>query len=132
MLSSARAFRLAPALAVALGLLLVGSGQAVAAAKPATYTVIIDGTRFEPATIAVKAGDTVVWVNKDPFPHTVTSQAGGFDSKEIRAGKSWQFKTTKAGVFPYVCTAPDDEGDAAGGVRLSCPRRGRQSIRRQP
>lgn len=105
MLSSARVLRLAPALAVALGLLLFGSGQALAAtAKPATYTVTIDGTHFDPETIAVKVGDTVVWVNKDPFPHTATSQAGRFDSKEIPAGKSWQFKTTKAGVFPYVCT----------------------------
>jgi plastocyanin len=34
----------------------------------------------------VKAGDTVVWVNKDPFPHTVTSQAGGCDSPEIVPG----------------------------------------------
>jgi len=96
---SARVFRVAPAI-VALGLLLFGGGPALAAAR----TVAIDGTKFDPETITVKAGDTVVWVNKDPFPHTVTSQAGGFDSKEIPAGKSWQFKTTKAGVFPYTCT----------------------------
>ena len=105
MLSSARAFRIAPALAVALGLLLLGSGPALSAAAAAkTHTVTIDGTRFDPETITVKAGDTVVWVNKDPFPHTATSQAGGFDSKEIPAGKSWQFKPTRVGVFPYGCT----------------------------
>ncbi len=105
MLKAARALRAAPALAVALGLLLFGSSSALAAtASAATHTVTIDGTRFDPETITAKAGDTVVWVNKDPFPHTATSQAGGFDSKEIAAGKSWRFKTTKAGVFPYICT----------------------------
>ena len=104
-LNSARAFRVAPALAVALGLLLFGSGPVLPnAAAAKTHTVTIDGTSFDPETITVKAGDTVVWVNKDPFPHTATSQAGGFDSKEIPAGKSWQFKTTKAGVFAYTCT----------------------------
>ena len=36
--------------------------------------------------MTVKAGDTVVWVNKDPVPHTVTSQAGGCDSPEIAPG----------------------------------------------
>ena len=91
----------AAASAVALGLLIFCSGPALAAA---THTVTIDGTTFSPESITVKAGDTVVWVNKDPFPHTATSQAGGFDSKEIAAGKSWRFKTTKAGVFPYTCT----------------------------
>ena len=53
--------------------------------------------------MTVKAGDTVVWVNKDPFPHTATAQ-GVFDSKYIAAGKSWRFKARKAGEFPYICT----------------------------
>ena len=100
----ARPFALA--LVCAWGLLLDSSSEAAvtAAAKPTTHTVVIEGTKFEPEALTVKRGDTVVWVNKDPFPHTATSQAGRFDSKEIPAGKSWQFKTTKAGVFPYVCT----------------------------
>jgi plastocyanin len=38
---------------------------AAAARKPVTHTVIIDGSRFEPETLSVMAGDTVVWVNKD-------------------------------------------------------------------
>jgi plastocyanin len=76
----------------------------ISAAVAATHTVVIDGVKFDPETITVKAGDTVVWVNKDPFPHTVTSQAGGFDSHDIAAGQSWSYMTTKAGVFPYTCT----------------------------
>jgi len=70
----------------------------------APHTVAIDGVTFDPATLAVKAGETVVWVNKDPFPHTVTSQTGGFESHAIAPGQSWSYTTTKAGVFPYLCT----------------------------
>jgi plastocyanin len=46
----------------------------------------------------------VTWINKDPFPHTVTSKEGRFDSREIAAGKSWSFTPRKAGAFAYVCT----------------------------
>jgi plastocyanin len=68
-----------------------------------TYTVAMDGTRFIPETLTVKRGDRVVWVNKDPFPHTATA-AGTFDSKDIAAGKSWTYVAGKLGEFAYVCT----------------------------
>ena len=74
------------------------------AAPPATHTVTMDGSRFDPSTLAVKAGDTIVWVNKDPFPHTSTSKAGGFDSQTIAAGKSWTLTAAKKGTFAYTCT----------------------------
>jgi plastocyanin len=76
----------------------------LSAAVAVTHTVAIDAVKFEPETITVKVGDTVVWVNKDPFPHTVTSQAGGFDSHPFAAGQSWSYTPTRVGVFPYTCT----------------------------
>jgi plastocyanin len=101
-----RPYRIAATFTVALVLSFAGIAQADAAgaAKAATHTVVIDGVRFEPEILTVKTGDTVVWVNRDPFPHTVTSQAGGFDSREIAAGKSWRYTAKKEGEFPYVCT----------------------------
>ena len=85
------------------------------AAPPTTHTVTIDGSRFDPSTLAVKAGDTVVWVNKDPFPHTSTSKAGGFDSQTIAAGKSWTLTAAKKGDLRlHVHVPSDDERDAAG------------------
>jgi plastocyanin len=63
----------------------------------------MEGVGFQPASLTVTVGDSVVWVNKDAFPHTAT-QKGSFDSQEIGAGKSWQFTPTAAGEFPYVCT----------------------------
>ncbi|WP_432262734.1 plastocyanin/azurin family copper-binding protein [Cupriavidus sp. TMH.W2] len=72
--------------------------------RPAIHTVLMEGTAFVPWTLAVRRGDVVVWVNKDPFPHTVTASGDGFDSKAIAPGKSWRYAARKTGVFPYTCT----------------------------
>ena len=74
-----------------------------AVAQQTTHTIAMDGTRFVPESLTVKRGDRVVWVNKDPFPHTATA-AGRFDSKAVAAGGSWSFTTNAAGEFAYVCT----------------------------
>jgi plastocyanin len=66
--------------------------------------VTIDGASFSPADLTVKAGDTIVWVNKDLLAHTATAKSGAFDSKVIEPGKSWSFVAKAAGAFPYTCT----------------------------
>jgi len=68
-----------------------------------THTVAMDGTRFIPDALTVQRGDRVVWVNKDPFPHTATADRT-FDSKSIAAGHSWSYVASKSGEFAYVCT----------------------------
>ena len=82
--------------------MLLATGVALAA-DPPRDTVVMDGTSYAPATLTVKRGTTVAFVNKDPFPHTVTSP-GHFDSKAIGAGKTWKFNAKKAGRFDYICT----------------------------
>ncbi len=89
-----------------MGLVDVGAGAEASSAagpSPATHTVVIDGVQFVPETLTVARGDTVVWVNRDPFPHTVTSP-GAFDSHEIAAGSQWKYTPRKVGEFPYTCT----------------------------
>lgn len=95
--------------AAALASALAAGGAAAAQTKPAkskaaVHTVTIDALVFKPATVDAKVGDTVLWINKDMFPHTATSQAGKFDSGSLATGKSWKHKLTKKGEFPYVCT----------------------------
>jgi plastocyanin len=93
--------------ASALGLMLwsVSPGATVrAAVEPKTHTVTVDALRFQPESLTIAAGDTVVWVNKDPFPHTATSKAGGFDSGEIATAESWKYSAVKKGEFEYICT----------------------------
>ena len=74
-----------------------------AVAAPATHTVTIDGLVYSPDTLTVNRGDTIVWVNKDPFPHTVTAK-GAFDSRGIAVGKSWKYVAKKPGEYSYICT----------------------------
>ena len=91
--------------ATAVGLLVCVVG--VVAGERATlktHTVTIEGMRFQPESLTVARGDTVVWVNKDLVPHTATSEAGSFDSQIIQADKSWRFTAKKKGEFPYICT----------------------------
>jgi plastocyanin len=97
--------RLTLGLCCALGVVQVAVGATVepAAAKPVTYTVVIEGTAYAPETLTVKRGDTVVWVNKDPFPHTVTSKAA-FDSHDIAPGKQWKYTPRTLGEYSYACT----------------------------
>jgi plastocyanin len=70
----------------------------------ASYTVHIKAMRFDPQELTVKAGDTVVWVNQDFFPHTASAANGQFDSHDISAGGSWKYVATKAGDFAYICS----------------------------
>ena len=86
--------------AVALAVLwLAGSAQAA----PVTHTVTIERMAFTPAEVVVHPGDRVVWVNRDPFPHTATA-AGRFDSGPVAPGKSWTWRAGAAGDYDYVCT----------------------------
>jgi plastocyanin len=78
--------------------------QVDAAPKPAVHEVAIEGLSFHPETLVVAAGDTILWVNKDLFPHTVTADAGAFDSHEIAAGRSWRYTAARKGTYPYRCT----------------------------
>jgi plastocyanin len=96
--------RIAP-FAAALALILCTMGLAVGdQPKPKTHTVTIEDMRFQPETITVVLGDTIIWVNKDLFPHTATSEAGRFDSKDIQADKSWRHTVRNKGDFAYTCT----------------------------
>jgi plastocyanin len=79
------------------------AGATSLAAAAATHTVVIEGLKESPAELTVKRGDTVTWVNKDPFPHTVTAK-GAFDSKDIAAGGKWTYVARKAGTYDYICT----------------------------
>jgi amicyanin len=83
------------------------------APSPTTHpnTVTIGGAignfTFEPATLTVKVGTTVTWVNNTQVPHTATSDPGSavqWDSGFLSPGGTYSFTFTKAGTFTYHCT----------------------------
>ena len=101
---AAAATLLALAGSALLGVALQATPAGAAAAERArTHEVVIQGLLYVPETLTVRPGDVVVWINKDPFPHTVTA-AGVFDSGSIAAGKSWRFTAKKPGTHSYLCT----------------------------
>ena len=97
--SSRRSSRPLAVLAAALGL---GLGAAEPAAKGTTHTVVMEAVSFRPGVLTVRVGDSVVWQNKDLFPHTATAPT--FDSKIIAVDRSWRYVAKARGEFPYVCS----------------------------
>ncbi|MFL5735085.1 MAG: plastocyanin/azurin family copper-binding protein [Chloroflexia bacterium] len=61
--------------------------------------------QFAPATISVKAGDTVTWTNNDTFTHNVAVDRGPeiFVSTELRPGQGTQITLNKPGSYHYFC-----------------------------
>lgn len=74
------------------------------AATHAALTIAMDGTAFSPSETTSRVGDTVTWINKDPFPHNISFANGGPRSGDVEPDARWRFRATTPGTFPYVCT----------------------------
>jgi plastocyanin len=91
---------------LARGAMALSVAVAVTFAGPvyaANIEVKIDNFVFNPQTITVKAGDTVLWTNVEKAPHTVTSKTGVFRSKTLSAGDKFSFTFATPGTFAYFC-----------------------------
>jgi plastocyanin len=84
------------------------SNSTTTAGTPATTSsaaqVVIKGFAFDPASITIKAGESVTWTNQDSPTHTITADNGEFDSGNIASGATYSFTFAKAGTYPYHCT----------------------------
>jgi plastocyanin len=69
----------------------------------ASGAVTIKDFSFGPATINIKAGDSVTWLNQGPTTHTATATDGSFDSGNLPKGKSFSHTFSKSGTFSYIC-----------------------------
>ena len=63
--------------------------------------VTMNDVSFSPATLRIRAGQTVTWHNGSKLVHTATGS--GFDSGNVGPGGSWSHKFTKAGTYTYIC-----------------------------
>jgi plastocyanin len=63
--------------------------------------------QFSPASITIKVGTTVEWINGTDVPHSTTSDPGSavtWDSGAISSGGgAYSFTFTQAGTFHYHC-----------------------------
>lgn len=82
-----------------LPLMALGPGDAAA---PRVHTVVMSNMRFGPMPADLRAGDSIVWINRDLVPHTATSGPGGFDVR-LNGGASKKMTVPRAGSFQVVC-----------------------------
>ena len=85
-------------------LLVAAAGFALALVPPAgadTKTVLIRPAGFQPGTVTVRAGDTVVWRNVDTRPHQIVSNQGAFASPVLARNQTWQYTFGAEGTFRY-------------------------------
>lgn len=92
-------------------LVILGACSSTATDDPsttATNVVTLNATTFEPATITIKAGQTVTWKwatgTHDVESGKSCTPDGKFSSGEPVAGGTFEQKFDTAGTFDYFCS----------------------------
>lgn len=93
------------------------SSQTASSQKPANQTrkspqatganeVSIINMNFSPASLTVKKGGSIKWINNDNVAHTIAENDGknGPNSPSIQPGGTYSFTFNEAGVFHYDCS----------------------------
>lgn len=83
---------------------------ALASAMPSAATaaagqqaiVTMANMKFGAIPAGLKVGDSIVFVNKDSVPHTVTARDHSFDLR-VGPGQRARLNLTKAGTFSIYC-----------------------------
>jgi len=96
----------------------IGVVPFVAAEPPAIVVRMTNSKTFEPKSITVKAGDTVLWKNESNMTHSVTDEpalavtaqdaalppnAKEFNSGLLPPGKDYSYTFTVPGTYRYFC-----------------------------
>jgi plastocyanin len=71
--------------------------------KPLPNQVVIESYAFVPATLTIKAGTKVTFVNRDDVPHTATDVDKRFNSKALDTNDQFAFTFTQPGTYNYFC-----------------------------
>ena len=75
---------------------------APAAAAPRTHVVMIDKMKFGALPPDVRAGDSILWINRDILRHTATANDRSFNV-DLLAGAKARTVIRKAGAIPFYC-----------------------------
>ena len=63
---------------------------------------------YQPGTLTIELGSSVLWVNEGALPHTVTARDGTSDSGILAAADVYQQTFEQVGRFEYFCTLHPD------------------------
>lgn len=91
---------LAP-LAAALALV-PGEAAAPAAGAARVHTIVMSAMKFGAVPAGIRAGDVIVWVNRDVVPHSATARDRSFDI-DLRQGQAKRMVVRNAGRFAFYC-----------------------------
>lgn len=72
--------------------------------QPKTYTIKINDYNYEPASLDIKSGDIVTFINNGKQPHSATSVLNGvpiFDTKIIASAQNSSVKIYGSGSYEY-------------------------------
>ena len=94
--------RMLAAALLAAAFLVVGACESRTGGQ--VHRIEITGMAYALPELTVAPGDTVVWVNRDIVPHTVTADGRRFDSGSMSPSAQWSFAAREPGRFPYACT----------------------------
>ncbi|MER3484929.1 MAG: hypothetical protein C4345_02065 [Chloroflexota bacterium] len=72
---------------------------------PGGQTVVISmvDDRFDPTSITIKSGTTVIWENRGADWHSVASFDRSFESQQVAPGSSFSHTFTVPGVYKFIC-----------------------------
>jgi plastocyanin len=79
-----------------------GATPASRAEAPANAVRIAD-QKFAPASITIKAGETVTWTNADNRDHKIVGKDGSWTSDNLKHGDTFKHTFDKAGTYAYAC-----------------------------
>lgn len=68
---------------------------------PENYSVQIVNYSFNPASLTIKRGDSVTWINNDSAPHQISG--AGFVGPVLSSGQSYKFRFNVSGTYSYIC-----------------------------
>ena len=86
------------------------------ASAATTHQVSIEGFKFNPASLAVAAGDTVVFTNNDRAPHTATANDQSWTTPTLRNGESAALTVVAGMEGGYFCAVHPNMKGALTGV----------------
>lgn len=78
------------------------AGMLSVPAQAATIQITIEKLVYNPASVQAKVGDTIEWINKDPYAHTATARNGDWNVM-IGPKKTARLVLKKPGTVDYYC-----------------------------
>jgi plastocyanin len=59
------------------------------------------GPSYSPATLSVRVGQKVTWINRDSNGHTATADTGAFNSDVLNPGQKYSWTPKRPGTYSY-------------------------------